>query len=185
MSLLETLKAEKLLWQMSFSGAVSVGEGYRGELILVPGKINASGNQNPPEKLAAQTLLIAKEGKIDFLAGYVRHLDYLNHFAEKFVPYCKAGIPFYFFVEDIGKTMSFELADHRFYVFPLDEGTVWNEFCDMLGLEKGDFKGLDAGEKIVKVAEEGANFKPKAEEVTFEVALTRTIAIHKEARGPV
>ncbi len=185
-SLLETLKSEAAFWQQSFCGAVSVGEAYRGDLILVPGRINASGNQNPPEMLVNQTLMTVVDGKISFLAGYVHNLADISKFVEKFLSYAKEGISLFFFVEDIKEELTVEINGHAFYFFPLDEGTVWNAFTEELGLEKGDFKGLDAGEKIVKVAEEGAGFKPKkSAQVSMEEALGRTVEVHKEARGPV
>ena len=181
MSLINTLKEKQILWQPSFTDESA----YRGDLILMEGKISPSGNQNPPEILVKQSVLTIAGDKITFLAGSLHKIEELKDFCEVMLPYCDDSIPFYMFVENIGDEMAVEANGRTFYCYPLDEGTVWGEMSELTGLEKGDFKGMSAPEKVVKLADEANGMKIKGDTVSFDDAKQKTIEVHKEARGPV
>jgi len=186
MAILDALQTRGILYQPSVNGATSEGaEAYRGELILIPGKINATGNQSPPEMLVKQGLLLAKDGKITFLAGFVHKLAHLNTMAEILFAECSDTAQFFFYVENINKSLNVSLQDRTLTVFPLDEGTVWNELIDSLNLEKGDFKGLSAPDKVEKVADEALSFKPAFDTMSMADAEGLTFKVEKETRGPV
>jgi hypothetical protein len=67
----------------------------------------------------------------------------------------------------------------------MQEGLIWNELIDIAALDKGDFKGQSATEKIVTVYKALTDYKPKGEKVSFEEALTRTVDLKRAGRGPV
>lgn len=187
-NLLETFKQKEFIWQLSSLGKAESSNvnTYRGDLILVEGKLSPSGSRNPPEVLARQVLFtLDANDKINFFAGYLHKLEELKLFCERYASYLVDGLSLVFFIENIKEKLSVELDGHTFYLYPMDEGTVWNEFTDLLGLEKGDFKGLGAGDKIVKVSEEAKSLKHKNKAVSFEEALSMTFVVTKEARGPV
>jgi hypothetical protein len=79
------------------------------------------------------------------------------------------------------ENLAVEVEGHTTYFYPLLEGVVWNEFNEILDLEKG----VSAGDKVVKVADESKTLKPKNTKVSLEETLARTVAVHKELRGAI
>ncbi|ALG69276.2 hypothetical protein [Beggiatoa leptomitoformis] len=184
---LENIQAQNLTWQVSICEKAESSDTlvYRGDLILQEGKLTIHGTRGTPEAVIKQVVLTAKGEKIEFFAGHLQKLESISLFCEKYLAQCAAGIPLFFFVENIKEKLVVEIEGHLAYLYPLVEGVVWNEFNEMLGLEKGDFKGLGAGDKVVKVADESKTLKPKNVKVSLEEALARTVVVHKELRGAI
>jgi hypothetical protein len=66
------------------------------------------------------------------------------------------------------------------------EGTVWNDFNEELALEKTDFKGQSAQDKVVTVYKTvKTDYKPKYPEVSWDEAQALTVEVKKELRGAV
>ena len=66
------------------------------------------------------------------------------------------------------------------------DGTVWNDLNETLGLEKTDFKGQSAADKVITVYESvKGDYTPKYPEVSWEEALGQVIEVKKELRGAV
>jgi hypothetical protein len=70
-------------------------------------------------------------------------------------------------------------------LIPMTDGMVWNELVDELALEKSDFKGQSAADKVVTVLGAFAGYQPKYETVGLDEAMSRTTAAKRESRGPV
>ena len=68
---------------------------------------------------------------------------------------------------------------------PLTEGLCWNELIDLAALEKGDFKGQGAADKIVTVFNALKGNKYKYPEVSVEEALKTTNNAKREVHGAV
>lgn len=184
---LENITAQNLTWQVSICEKAESSEAliYRGDLILQEGKLTLHGSRGTPEAVIKQVVLAAKADKITFFAGHLSKLDHIHLFCEKYLGSCEAGIPLFLFVENIKEKLAVEIDGHMVYFYPLLEGVVWNEFNELIGLEKGDFKGLGAGDKVVKVADEAKTLKPKNTLLSLEEALARTVAVTKELRGAI
>ena len=75
-----------------------------------------------------------------------------------------------FFVVDITKPMQVELEGVNFILLPLLEGIAWNELLDVLGLDKGDFKGQSSAQKIVTAYNDFKSYKSKGEVLTLDAA---------------
>ena len=56
---------------------------------------------------------------------------------------------------------------------------------DDLRLDKDDFKGQSAEDKVITMFDAIKGFKPRYEQVTLDDAAKLTVAVKKEARGPV
>ncbi|EIJ41171.1 hypothetical protein BegalDRAFT_0249 [Beggiatoa alba B18LD] len=185
---LENIKAQNLTWQVSICEKAESSDAlvYRGDLILQEGKLTVHNTRGTPEALIKQVVLTAHGEKVTFFAGHLTKLEHVNLFIEKYLGMFEVGTPLYFFVENIKEKLVTDIQGHATYLYPLVEGVVWNEFAEMVGLEKGDFKGLGAGDKVVKVANEAKTLKPKnMTAVSLEEALARTVVVHKEMRGPI
>lgn len=62
---------------------------------------------------------------------------------------------------------------------------VWKMLMDDLRLEKSDFKGQSAEDKVITMFEVLDDFKPSFEKLDCNDALGLTVEVKKEARGPV
>lgn len=161
---------------------------YRGDLVLVEGEVaDSMGRRKPPIAVVKQVAMLADD-KIHFFGGFLDKLEYLPLMVAKYGPDYGDDIYCVFFVENIPDPIQVEFEGVNYVMFPLIEGTgmVWNELADVLGLEKSDFKGQSAGEKVATVAEGfRTGYTPKAPKLSYEDALGRTIIVQKEDRGPV
>jgi hypothetical protein len=68
---------------------------------------------------------------------------------------------------------------------PLIQGMVWNELIDLVALEKGDFKGQSAADKVVTVYEALKTHRFKYPTTTLEVALQNTNNAKRETHGAI
>lgn len=160
--------------------------GYRGELVLIEGKIaDAKGRTKPPVALMRHTILLEKDGKLAFVVGVLDQLELITAFIEKYKPDFADDIKVLFYVVNITTPMQVQIEGVNFVLIPLSQGVAWNELIDELGLEKSDFKGQSPAEKIMTAWEEFKSYTPKYDVYSLEQALTMTAEIKWEAHGAV
>lgn len=161
--------------------------GYRGDLILVKGEVaDAQGRSKPPVALMYSGVLLSKDDKLVLTVGFIDKLELLSTFIEKYQADFDKDMKALLFVVNIKEPMQVEVDGINFVLIPLLEGVSWNELVDELCMEKSDFKGQSAADKIVTAWEEfKKGYAPKYERVTYDVAMTRTADIKREARGAV
>jgi len=144
-----------LQWQASFNAKTEkYAYGYRGSLVIVPGKVMSADKQLPPKATATQVILVSNSDKIDFLACELETLDFFEPFVERYKDILSSDGLNILFVTDLDGDGKFEYEDFTFYAFSLDESSVWNELLDHADLSKGDLKKLSAEEKIDTVYDE-------------------------------
>ena len=68
---------------------------------------------------------------------------------------------------------------------PMVQGVVWNELCDIVALEKGDFKGLSAADKVLRLFKALKDNKFKYPELAIGEALGKTNANKRENHGAI
>lgn len=144
-----------LQWQASFSGKTEkYAYGYRGSLIITPGKVLSADKQLPPKATLTQVILVSNSDKIDFLACELETLDFFEPFVERYKDVLSTDGLNILFVTDLDADGKFEYEGFTFYAFSLDESSVWNELLDHADLSKGDLKKASAEEKIDIVYDE-------------------------------
>jgi len=144
-----------LQWQASFSDATEkYPYGYRGSLVITPGKVLSADKQLQPKATATQVILTAKAGHIDFLACELETLDFFEPFIERYKEVLSPEGLYVIFVTDLDADGKLEYEGFTFNMFALDESSVWNELLDHADLSKGDLKKLSAAEKIDTVCDE-------------------------------
>jgi hypothetical protein len=144
-----------LQWQASFSDKTDkYAYGYRGSLVITPGKVLSADKQLPPKATATQVILVTDSDKIDFIACELETLDFFEPFVERYKEMLSPDGLYLLFVTDLDADGKFEYDGFTFYAFSLDESSVWNELLDHADLSKGDLKKLSAGEKIDTVYDE-------------------------------
>ena len=164
-------------------------DAYRGDLVLEEGEIaDALGRRKPPLSVIKQTAILAGEDKIIFISGFLEKLEYLTLFYKKYADDVTEGLSAVFYVENISKPMQVKYHNIHHVLLPMveGEGTVWNELNEELALQKTDFKGQSAADKVVTVYESvKSDYHPKYPEFSFEDALAQVVEVKKELRGAV
>jgi hypothetical protein len=144
-----------LQWQAAFNANTDkYAYGYRGSLVITPGKVLSADKQLPPKATATQVILTANGDTIDFLACELETLDFFEPFVERYKGVLSPEGLYLLFVVDLDADGKFEYEGITFYAFSLDESSVWNELLDHADLSKGDLKKASAEEKIDIVCEE-------------------------------
>ncbi len=162
---------------------------YRGDLVLEEGEVADSlGRRKPPITVMKQVALLATDDKILFISGFLEKLEHLPMFYEKYAADLSQDLVAVFYVENIAKPCRILYNGVRHVILPMieGEGTVWNDFNEELALEKTDFKGQSAGDKVITVYEAAkTDYKPKYSEISWEEALGNTVEVKKELRGAI
>jgi hypothetical protein len=191
MSLLNRYDELGLLTNANVKGKTSESgwDAYRGDLVLIEGEIaDALGRRMPPLTFIKQAALLATEEKLIFISGFIEKLDYLNLFYEKYSADLAEDLVAAFYVENIAKPIQVKLNGVHHVLLPMIEGdgTVWNDLNEELALEKTDFKGQSAQDKVITVYKTvKTDYHPKYPEVSWDEALAQTIEVKKELRGAV
>lgn len=159
--------------------------GYRGELVLVEGGVgDAMGHAKPPVEVMRGVTLLGSD-KLKLVVGAIDQLELIKPFVEKYGADFAADMKAVLFVVDIKDPMQVVVEGINYVLIPLVQGVPWNEIIDELGLEKSDFKGQSASDKIVTLYNELQSYKPKYPTVTLDEALAATTETVREVWGAV
>ena len=164
-------------------GAVAA---YRGELVVKEGEVaDDKGRRKPPIKVLRQAVALADGDNLTFISGSIDELQYYPDFIDKFGADIKADTLVILFVVNIDKPFIADINGAKAVFIPLVQGMTWNELGDLAGLEKGDFKGQGAAEKVVTMYNALKGNKYKYAESTVEVELTKTNKAKRENHGAI
>ena len=171
---IQVLDQQKRLYSAVFKGPLKKPghEGYRGEIALIPAKSFAD-EARLPELSAYQLMFTSSSDKLDFLAAEVKSLAYLRNLRDVLGDLLKADGKYFVFAGnvDISKKFTIELDGITFFILPLDEGTVYNELVDLVGLDRNELKKMETDGKLSRLAEAAAKYKSsKFPMITFEQA---------------
>ncbi|MFZ3017848.1 MAG: hypothetical protein WA056_05265 [Gallionella sp.] len=184
--LFDTYEQKGLLFNMNFKEANGSYAAYRGDLVLELGEIgDALGHRKPPVSTIKNTIVLAENDKIKLYVGSLDELALLPKLLDYYQADFAADALLILFVVNINKPMVIDLGGLSIAAIGMQEGLIWNELIDIAALDKGDFKGQSASEKIVTVYKALGDYKPKGDKVGFEEARTRTVELKRAGRGPV
>jgi hypothetical protein len=185
--LLDNYEKQYLLYNSNFKESAGAGKSaYRGDLVVVEGEIaDSQGRRKPPVVSLVGAAVLAGAEKIEMLTGSLDDLSDITALLDRYQADFALDVHVMLFVVNIAKPMIVALDGLNITLLPMSEGMVWNELVDELGLEKSDFKGQSAGEKVVTVFEAFKGYKPKYETVGLDEALTRKIEAKRAIYGAV
>ena len=187
--LLKTYEEKSLLCNLSVNGATSQADtyAYRGDLVLAEGEIaDDAGRRLPPTAVVKQSTVLVKNDKIAMISGIVAELAHVPLFVERYRHDLAAGLHVLFYVEDLTKSVSTDLDGVGMILLPHpDGGAAWQTLMDDLRLDKDDFKGQSAEDKVITMAEGLADYKPKLDSLSFEQCLAFVSKVQREHRGPI
>lgn len=177
-----------LLCNVSVKGETSTSGTtvFRGDMVIEEGEIaDAQGRRLPPKSVLKQAVVLSEGDKLSVVSGAIDDIVFIPQFIEKYSADFAESVNLLFYVSNISKGMIVEVEGYNCTLIPHDEGAVWTMLMDDLRLEKSDFKGQSAEDKVITMFDALKDFKPKFETKSYNDALGFTVAITKEARGPV
>ncbi|MBK7900370.1 MAG: hypothetical protein KA603_10545 [Azonexus sp.] len=179
---------EPYFFNANFREAAS-GEGweaYRGELVLVEGEVaDDQGRRKPPHALFKQAIVLTKGEELKLISGSLEELQHWPAFMEKFGADLNPASVAVMFTVNIPKPFISVINGATVAFVPLTEGLCWNELIDLAALEKGDFKGQGAGDKVVTVFNAFQGFKYKYPSLSVDEAMKTTNNAKREVHGAV
>lgn len=186
--LLERYESQTLLCNQSVKGATSKSGqfAFRGDLVIEEGDIaDTQGRRKPPKSVVKQAVMLLSAERILGIAGEIQDLALLPAFADKYTADIDPALPVLFYVSNLGKPLQLEWSGLHYILIPHEDGAVWNTLMDDLRLDKDDFKGQSAEDKVITMFDAIKGFKPKYEQVSLDEATKFTVQLKKDARGPV
>ncbi|MEW8013668.1 MAG: hypothetical protein AB2807_02425 [Candidatus Sedimenticola endophacoides] len=184
---LDAYKEQGLLFNNNFLEETSTAGtvGYRGELVLIEGEVaDAKGHVKPPVEVMRGAVLIADE-KLKLVIGAIDQISSLTTFVEKYKAYFGPDMIALIYAVNLSDPVQVDIEGIKFTLIPLVQGVPWNEVIDELGLEKSDFKGKSAADKIVTLYDEMKSYKPKYPTVSLDDALGSATDTVREGWGAV
>ena len=184
---LQKYKEANLLFNSNFLGDTSEAgiSGYRGELVLIEGGVaDAKGHAKPPVEVMRGVALLGND-KLKLVIGAIDQLESLTTFVEKYKEDFSTDMKAVIYVVNIKDPVQVELEGVNFVLIPLIQGVPWNEVLDELALEKSDFKGQSAADKIMTLYGELQSYKPKYPSASLDEAMANTTDVVREGWGAV
>jgi hypothetical protein len=184
--LFDAYEQKGLLFNMNFKESNGNFSAYRGDLVLELGEVgDALGHRKPPTATIKNTIVLAEDDKIKLYVGSLDELSLLPKVLNYYQADFAADVRIILFVVNINKPLIIETDGLTIATIGMQEGLIWNELIDIAALDKSDFKGQSASEKIITVYKALSDFKAKGDKVSFDEALTRTVELKRAGRGPV
>jgi hypothetical protein len=179
---------ESLFFNSNFKEAASAPGfvAYRGELILKEGEVaDAQGRRKPPTEVLKQAILLAEGDDLRLIAGSLDELQQFEFLLNAVGADLKAGTLAVFFTVNIPKPFIAAVNGAMLVFIPLVQGMVWTELSDLVALDKGDFKGQGAADKVVTVYNALKSNKFKFPEMSIEQALETTNDAKRVTHGAI
>lgn len=179
---------ESLFFNANFKEATSLAgwAAYRGELVLREGEIaDAQGRRKPPHEVLKQAVVLACGDDLKLFSGSLDELQFLPALIEKYGAEFKSDTVVVLFTVNIEIPFISSINGAAVVFIPLVQGMVWNELCEIVALDKGDFKGQSAADKVVTLYNALRTNVFKYPEVTLEDAMKLTNNAKRETHGAI
>lgn len=167
--------------------ATAAGWGaYRGEFVIKEGEVgDAQGRRKPPTELLKQAVLLAEGDELRLISGSLDELQQFPLLLDFAGADFNAGTVAVFFTVNIPKAFIAPVNGASVVFIPLVQGMVWNELGDLVGLDKADFKGQSAADKVVTVYKALKANPYKSPVMSIEDALLTTNNAKRETHGAI
>lgn len=179
---------KSLFFNSNFTEAASVGGmvAYRGEFILKEGVVaDAQGRRKPPEEVLKQAVLLADADGLKLISGSLDELQQFPFLVDVAAGDLNAGTVAIFYTVNIPEAFIATVNGAKVVFLPLVQGMIWNELIDLAVLDKDDFKGQSAADKVVTLYKSLTTLKFKYPEMTVEDALKTTNDAKRITHGAI
>lgn len=161
-------------------------QSYRGEFILEEGEIaDDQGRRKPPKAVLKQVALLTGPDTVKLLVGSLDELQEFPLLADKLGDAFDADTQVVLYTVNIDDAFQSTVNGARVVFIPLVQGMVWNELIDEVALEKSDFKGQSAADKLVTLYEATKGNKFKVAEASVEDMMGKTNNAKRENHGAI
>ncbi len=161
-------------------------QAYRGEIALKEGEIaDAQGRRKPPVNVLKQVILLTAGDSLKLVAGSLDELQAFPLFAETFGDALQPDTAVVLFTVNIPEAFQAAVNGATLHFIPMVQGMVWTELSDIVALEKGDFKGQSAADKVITLYDAVAGHDFKLPASTLEAALETTNDARRENHGAI
>jgi len=181
-------KIQPLFFNANFCDPASEAgwQSYRGEFVLLEGEVaDDQGRRKPPKSVLKQVALLTGPNSVKLLSGSLDELQEFPYLLEKLGDAFDGDTQVVLYTVNIDDAFQSTVNGARVVFIPLVQGMVWNELADELALEKSDFKGQSAADKLVTVYEAAKSNKFKYPEATVEDMMSKTNGAKRENHGAI
>jgi hypothetical protein len=181
------LEAESRLTHPIIKEEISPGRfGFRGE-IAMKFQQQMADEKRPPELSLWQVFTSSKEGEphLEMFMCYLLSFEYLGVIMEVMGDLFKPGNKYFLYSnnQDLLAKYRIYMGDVMFYCLAIGEATAYNEFLELLYIDKNDIKKLDTGGKMNYIIEEAIKFDSDWEIITYEEGLKRMGPVRNPNEG--
>jgi hypothetical protein len=129
--------------------------------------------KRPPELKVEQVLLAEDSGTLQFFAAYMLSFESLRPLAEVLGDALTVDGKYFAYCNNIDLASRYEvpMGKATFYVFPLDESSVFNELHELLKLDRNTLKKLGVVEKVDAIVAAALKFNKRYERISYERGL--------------
>lgn len=171
------LEAEGRLTHPIIKEEISPGRfGFRGEIAL-KFQTSLADEKRPPELSIWQVFSSTKEGSSAFevFMCYLLSFEYLQTAVEVLGEFFKPGGKYFIYSnnQDLLAKYRIPIGDVTFYCLAIGEATAYNEFLELLFIDKNDIKKLNTGGKMDYIIEKALEFDADWDVISYEEGLKR------------
>lgn len=167
------------------AGSAADSQTYRGELVITEGELaDDSGRRKAPVCLLREAVLLSVGDKLTLMAG---GLDTVSDAPKLLARYGK----------DLGENACVVLLAPNLYseckteiegiscIILTWEAMAWSQLSEEVRLEKSDFKGQSAAEKVETLMEGLVDYKPSSPFIPFDEVLANATEVKRETHGAI
>ncbi len=181
------LEAESRLTHPIIKEQIAPGRfGFRGE-IAMKFQQQMADEKRPPELSLWQVFTTSKECEDSFemFMCYLLSFEYLQVLVEVLGYALKPGGKYFVYSnnQDLLAKYRIYMGDVMFYCLAIGEATAYNEFLELLYIDKNDIKKLDTAGKMNYITEEAIKFDSDWEIITFEEGVKRMGPVRNPNEG--
>ncbi|RCU52897.1 MULTISPECIES: hypothetical protein [Corallincola] len=185
--LLDSYEAQGALFTTNFKAETSQAglHAYRGELVLIDGEIaDDSGRRKAPVKLLRDAILLAEGEKLKMIVGGFDDIADISLLLERYGQDFADDAFIFLLAPNAHCEAKTVINGISGYLLPWD-AMVWAQLTEELRLEKSDFKGLKAADKVLKVFGELKDYAPRFAQLSLDEMLANATSAKKEVHGAI
>ena len=184
--LLDHYEEQGAFFNTNFMSLASNGlQAYRGELVLVDGEVaDAAGRRKPPTSLVRDVVLLANEDKLKMVVGGLDDVAEIETFVGRYGADLAEDASIFLLAPNAHTEAKIEVAGVSGFMLPW-EAMVWAQLTEELRMEKSDFKGLSAADKVAAAYAELKGYAPKFPFIPLDEMLAKATSAKKETHGAI
>lgn len=176
-TLFTRLDAEGRLTHPIIKEEISPGRfGFRGEIAL-KFQTSLADEKRPPELSVWQVFATAREGEPTFelFMCYLLSFEYLQIMIDVLGDLFKPGGKYFIYSNNQDLLMKYRIpvGDVTFYCLPIGEATAYNEFLELLDIDKNDIKKLNTAGKMEYITNKALDFDADWDVISYDEGIKR------------